>query len=768
VRRLPLSDRITCRVAVADDDDFDRAKILSSLTDVLESADILENVSIESFSDAHAIAKRIDENIGPEPPWDIILSDVLMPHPKTNTQPVKNGAFFIAEAIERKYSSAVPLKLAAVSNNPGFLASNELLRKFNDPENANWFFFFVKGAGVTQARGVHLSSEEAWERALRQMIMLRASERWGSQLLRRMIEPVTFLSASSIDTLTKAASVGGSKKTLVVTLVGEPGAGKGVVARLLHHHRMAVGRSHGQFVSYSCLSSLDPQSVMGEIFGVKKGAYPSALPIKGKLELAEGGTMFLDQIQELLPEIQNKLVQVMDDRRIPKIGESEAIEFTGLLIVCATTSPLVSIESGGSFSLELLRRMETSVIEVFPLRKRREDIPTIAESFLGRFADSDEGESSPRLKHNCGEWLISELLPWPKNLGTLEALTNIASDWGARKRIGRDDLERAADKIEGFYATASTTPSDREAIQSISVHDARSLGSQSPRTTSDKIEGRQIMKKTVVELDLVGYSTIGDNFEQGLDVHSVAQLNQQIQSFVEIGLKVVSGSRQKIVMSTTGDGAILVFDSATDAHRFAQAVHEATLEHNRARPQPLAKRVFRIGAASGEIVMVAKTGGFDIAGTTIARAVRLEAKAQPGGVLVDRATFEALKPDQKQHYGPKETVAGKRDEKFEAYRWQPNAEGTKDATFFTDQRKKGATESEDRYSGPDRRRTVLTSFKRLKSNQIFELIFLLEMPIGQRPSNTINLDQQKEQILSWADENDKLELLLDVLGELID
>ena len=135
---------------------------------------------------------------------------------------------------------------------------------------------------------------------------------------------------------------------------------------------------------------------------------------------------------------------------------------------------------------------------------------------------------------------------------------------------------------------------------------------------------------------------------------------------------------------------------------------------------------------------------------------------------MDKTTFEALETDQKQHYGPKETVAGKRDEKFEAYRWQPNAEGTKDAAFFTEQAKKGAPESKDRYSGPDRRRALLTSFKRLKSNQIFELIFLLEMPIGQRPSTTINLDQQKEQILRWADENEKLELLLYVLGELID
>lgn len=165
------------------------------------------------------------------------------------------------------------------------------------------------------------------------------------------------------------------------------------------------------------------------------------------------------------------------------------------------------------------------------------------------------------------------------------------------------------------------------------------------------------MKKTVVELDLVGYSTICDNFEQGLDVNSAAQLNKQLQSFVDAGLDTIDASREQHVMETTGDGAILVFETAADAHRFAEAVHEATREHNWTRQRPLAKRVFRIGAASGDIVMQPKPGGgFEIAGMTIARAVRLEAKAQPGGLLVDVATFVSLDADQKERYGPKQMV----------------------------------------------------------------------------------------------------------------
>lgn len=275
------------------------------------------------------------------------------------------------------------------------------------------------------------------------------------------------------------------------------------------------------------------------------------------------------------------------------------------------------------------------------------------------------------------------------------------------------------------------------------------------------------MKKTVVELDLVGYSTICDNFEQGLDVNSVAQLNQQIQSFIDAGLKLGNAARDEHVMATTGDGAIVVFDTAVEAHRFAQAVHEATSEHNRTRQQPLAKRVFRIGAASGEIVIQAKPGGgFDIAGTTIARAVRLEAKAQPGGLLVDQRTFEALGPEGQQLYGSEQRIAGKRDEVFVAHAWQPYEDGPKDAAFFTKLGKEAALEPIPRGFGIDKRREVLARFKRLKSHQYYDLIFLLEIPIGQRPAETLNLDQQKTQILKWAEEDERLDRLLDELREL--
>ncbi len=273
------------------------------------------------------------------------------------------------------------------------------------------------------------------------------------------------------------------------------------------------------------------------------------------------------------------------------------------------------------------------------------------------------------------------------------------------------------------------------------------------------------MIKTVLELDLVGYSTIGDNLEQGLDVTSVAELNKQIQGLVDVGLTAVSASRAQTVMATTGDGAILVFDAAADAYRFAVAVQEATAAHNAPRSQDLAKRVFRIGAATGDIVMEPKAGGgFDIAGGTIARAVRLESKAAPGGVLIDEATYAALPAELKGAFGKSQIVKGKRDEAFTAYPTQPNASGPQDAAYFIALKQEEAESRATTFNfGRDKRREVLRHLDSLKTNQYSRLIFLLGIPIRQRPSEALDLETRLNKIHEWAEENEQLDDLLDIL-----
>ena len=177
------------------------------------------------------------------------------------------------------------------------------------------------------------------------------------------------------------------------------------------------------------------------------------------------------------------------------------------------------------------------------------------------------------------------------------------------------------------------------------------------------------MTKTIVELDLKDYSDLARILQENLSVEIVALLNEQIQGFVDAGLKAVKIPRRRAVLGTAGDNAFVVFDRAEQAHRFARAVHEAARAHNTSKTVPSARRWFRIGAATGEICFHKKRGKRTVAGITIANAVRLEAAASPGEFLVDVATFRTLPPALRRKYGPEETVQGKHEnEQFQARR----------------------------------------------------------------------------------------------------
>lgn len=176
------------------------------------------------------------------------------------------------------------------------------------------------------------------------------------------------------------------------------------------------------------------------------------------------------------------------------------------------------------------------------------------------------------------------------------------------------------------------------------------------------------MRRTIVELDLKGYSDLARELEENLSVEVVALLNEHIQGFVDAGLKAVKIPRGRAVLGTAGDNAFVVFGRAEQAHRFARAVYEAAQVHNASKTVASARRWFRIGAATGEIDFRKQRGKPIVAGITIANAVRLEAAAKPGEFLVDVATFEALPASLQREYGPEETVQGKRNEQFQARR----------------------------------------------------------------------------------------------------
>jgi class 3 adenylate cyclase len=240
-------------------------------------------------------------------------------------------------------------------------------------------------------------------------------------------------------------------------------------------------------------------------------------------------------------------------------------------------------------------------------------------------------------------------------------------------------------------------------------------------------------RKTVVELDLVGYSSVARTLEENLGVEVVARFNQQIQTFVDAGLKAVHAGRERAVKATTGDGAILAFGKPADAHRFAEAVHKAAEAHNQKRTEPSAQRWFRIGIATGDLDERPRAGGGrEIAGVVIANAVRLEGAAKPGQTVADAATFDSLPPSLRKHYGPEEIVRGKREERFVAHRCTVIAYAVEEG-------------------GPATTQSVLDLFDRLNPrDQLDRLMIVLNMPVQFRPPKTLTVFDRQDALLDWA------------------
>jgi DNA-binding NtrC family response regulator len=163
-----------------------------------------------------------------------------------------------------------------------------------------------------------------------------------------------------------------------VLITGESGTGKELVARALHRHS---GRRDGPFLPI-CLAALNPSLVERELFGHIKGSFTGAQQDRaGLLELASGGTVLLDEIGDVSPTLQVKLLRAIEHREVNPVGDARP-RFTDIRVVAATNRPLADLMASGEFREDLFFRLSVFQIHLPPLRDRREDIPALAEHFL--------------------------------------------------------------------------------------------------------------------------------------------------------------------------------------------------------------------------------------------------------------------------------------------------------------------------------------------------------------------------------------------------
>jgi transcriptional regulator with GAF, ATPase, and Fis domain len=234
------------------------------------------------------------------------------------------------------------------------------------------------------------------------------------------------------DVLTQAAKVAPTETTVLLT--GESGTGKEVVARFLHRGSPRAG---GAFVAINC-AALPETLLESELFGHERGAFTGAVTSRaGRIEQAAGGVLFLDEVGEMSPAVQAKLLRVLQEREFQRLGGTRPIK-ADVRVVAATNRDLAAALARGEFREDLYYRLSVFEIGLPPLRERREDILPMAEAFLEEIGPT-VGRPAAGISRQAHEALLS--YPWPGNVREL-----------------RNALERATILCDGGLITLEHLP----------------------------------------------------------------------------------------------------------------------------------------------------------------------------------------------------------------------------------------------------------------------------------------------------------------------
>jgi formate hydrogenlyase transcriptional activator len=226
-----------------------------------------------------------------------------------------------------------------------------------------------------------------------------------------MFEEIVGASPALQAVLARVAKVAPTDSTVLIT--GETGTGKELIARAIHKRSARAARA---FVSVNC-AAIPPSLIAAELFGHEKGAFTDALQRRlGRFELADGATLFLDEIGELPVETQIALLRVLQEREFERIGGSHTIA-VDVRVIAATNRDLAAAVATGTFRSDLFYRLSVFPLELPPLRARQDDIPLLVEYFIHRYARK-AGQTIRGINAKTLELLRS--YPWPGNIRELQ------------------------------------------------------------------------------------------------------------------------------------------------------------------------------------------------------------------------------------------------------------------------------------------------------------------------------------------------------------
>jgi transcriptional regulator with GAF, ATPase, and Fis domain len=218
-----------------------------------------------------------------------------------------------------------------------------------------------------------------------------------------------------------------------VLLTGESGTGKELVARMIHARSE---RAEKPFVAINC-AALPETLLESELFGIERGVATGVEARPGKFETAQGGTLFLDEVGDMPQALQAKLLRVLQEREIERVGGRRRVPID-VRVLAATNARLSERIARGEFREDLYYRLRVVEIDLPPLRERREDIPRLVRYFLDRFA-AREGKDAPTLDRDAYAALLAH--DFPGNIRELENLLEGAAALSQGGAIRREDLQ---------------------------------------------------------------------------------------------------------------------------------------------------------------------------------------------------------------------------------------------------------------------------------------------------------------------------------------